>query len=334
MPAFLVMVSMIKLQQVSKSYGIRSATLEIPEGQIIGLIGPSGAGKSTLLRMINGLVTPDSGSVQISGQGLHDSKQNRNLLCQQMGMIFQHFHLLNMLTVKNNIALPLKLREDSPAEQDARVQELAELCQISEHLEKHPEQLSGGQKQRVAIARALATHPKILLADEATSALDPESTQNILNLLVTLNQRLNLTIVLVTHEMQVIKQVCDQVVVLADGEIIEQGPTLNIFLSPQHSITQGLVAQALHTTLPSALKTTAVYRIAYVGSLISQPLLSLMTQRFGVTVNILQASIEPIKQQILGMMLVMLEGDPEALQAGIDFLKQQGCSIKEYQHVA
>ena len=333
---------MIQLTDVSKQFqtptgehhaGIRSATLTIPTGQITGLIGPSGAGKSTLLRMINGLIQPDGGSITISNEPLHHNVKQRNLLCQKMGMIFQHFNLLNTLTVRDNIALPLRLRGDALHQQRERVETLAELCQISEHLEKHPQSLSGGQKQRVAIARALATQPPILLADEATSALDPESTQNILNLLMTLNETLNLTIVLVTHEMQVIKQICDQVVVLSEGAIVETGGTLELFLNPQHRITQGMVAQVLHTLLPATLQIQSLYRIAYVGSLSSKPLLSLMTQQFGVTVNILQASIEPIKQQLLGVMLVSLEGPAAAIEAGTTYLTEQGCRVEALHHV-
>jgi D-methionine transport system ATP-binding protein len=333
---------MIQLSNVSKHFqahtgethtGITSTSLSIPTGQITGLIGPSGAGKSTLLRMINGLVKPDTGSVIIANESLHHSDHQRNLLCQKMGMIFQHFNLLNTLTVRDNIALPLRLRGDTPQQQRERVNTLSELCQISEHLEKMPQTLSGGQKQRVAIARALATQPPILLADEATSALDPESTQNILNLLMTLNEALGLTIVLVTHEMHVIKQICDQVVVLSEGKIIEKGPTLDIFLNPQHRITQGMVAQVLHTLLPSTLHIQSLYRIAYIGSLSSKPLLSLMTQQFGVTVNILQASIEPIKEQILGIMLVSLEGSSFSIEKGIAFLTEQGCQVEALHHV-
>lgn len=311
---------MIQLTNVSKQFltptgkyktVVHPTTLSIPPGQMTGLIGPSGAGKSTLLRLMNGLLKPDTGSVVAS---------------QKMGMIFQNFNLLQTLTVWDNIALPLKCRKDPLALQKSRVQELATLCHLSEYLHQYPKNLSGGQQQRVGIARALATQPAILLADEATSALDPESTQNILHLLMTLNETLDLTIVMVTHEMQVIKQVCDHVVVLSDGAIVETGTTLDLFLNPQHRITQGMVAQVLHTLLPPHLHIHSLYRIAYIGSLSSKPLLSLMTQQFDVTVNILQASIEPIKQHLLGIMLVSLEGS--AIKKGIAFLKEQGCRVE------
>ena len=329
---------MIRLEQVSKRFhtsppspGILPTTLHIQPHKITGLVGKSGAGKSTLLRLINGSIKPDTGTLT-----------RTNPHC---GMIFQDFNLLNTLTAYNNIALPLRIRHLTPYAQHHRIHELAELCHIPHNLLHHyPSQLSGGQKQRVAIARSLATHPPILLADEPTSALDSESTHHILQLLLTLNKTLKLTVVLVTHDWSVVKQTCDWVCVMHEGQIIEQNTPLELFIHPQHPTTRALIAHASHTTLPNTIlqqlqhapsdTPRALYRIAYLGTLINQPLLSLMTQQFGVTVNILQASIEPIQQQTLGLMLVILEGPEEAITRGIAFLNTQGCQTENLSHVA
>ena len=321
---------MLTLHQVSKYFsaphgaqaeGLHDISLHLPKGQISGFIGPSGAGKSTLLRLMNGLIQPDKGRVAL------DSAVAK----QGIGMIFQHFNLLNTLTVYDNIALPLNLKKTNPELIDDRIKQLAGLCHITQHLSKYPGQLSGGQKQRVAIARALAPKPYLLLADEATSALDPESTASVLSLLQELNQELDLSIALVTHEMQVIKKVCDYVFVLDKGHLVEHNTTLQLFLSPQHPTTSRLVANLFHTTLPHDFKADApgaLCRIAYLGDSISKPLLSTLTQRFGVMVNIIQASIEPIKKATLGIMLVYLEGDHPQLQESVQFLQQQGCRVE------
>ncbi len=301
--------------------GLHNIHLRLPLGKISGLIGPSGAGKSTLLRIVNGLIQPDQGQVVFTPR----------TLAQKTAMIFQQFNLLKTLTVEENIALPLRLNQYPPTQKKERVKELAQLCHIDALLLKQPiDKISGGQKQRVAIARALATNPSILLADEATSALDPDSTQHILYLLEELNRTLGLTIIMVTHEMSVIKKVCDWVFVIDRGELIEQGPTLDVFAHPQQKTTQKMVAHTLHLSIPEPIRAhyPILYKISYIGALTTLPLLSRMTQQSGVQVNILQASIEPIKQYILGVMLVALEGTPEAIQQGLSFLEAQGCLIE------
>lgn len=306
----------------SQSDGLFDISFELPKGQITGFIGPSGAGKSTLLRLMNGLIQPDQGSVHF------DNPHDKNAI----GMIFQHFNLLQTLNIYDNIALPLRLKKTPTEVIDARIKELAAVCHIQKHLHKYPAQLSGGQKQRVAIARALAPSPKLLLADEATSALDPESTHSVLSLLEELNQEFQLSIALVTHEMQVIKKVCDYVFVLDKGRVVEQNDTLNLFLSPSHPTTERLVARLFHTLLPPGFKQAPagqLCRIAYKGHSVSQPLLSQITKQFGVMVNIIQASIEPLKNATLGVMLVSLEAEnSDSVEKGMAFLEAQGCAVE------
>jgi D-methionine transport system ATP-binding protein len=228
---------MIRLDKVSKSFpdgthALADISLEIPRGSIFGVIGRSGAGKSTLLRLINGLETPSSGAVQVEDTLLGDLRDTQlRALRQRIGMIFQSFGLLSNRTVAGNVALPLELSGIAKRERDARVAELLARVGIADKADSYPARLSGGQRQRVGIARALATGPDILLCDEATSALDPETTRSVLSLLAELNRELDLTIVLITHEMSVVRAICDRVAVLDQGRLIEAGPVDTIFAS-------------------------------------------------------------------------------------------------------
>ncbi len=232
---------------------LANVTLNVARGEVFGIIGRSGAGKSTLLRLINGLEKPTSGSVRVNGVSVGElGERGLVTLRRRIGMVFQHFNLLSAKTVHENIALPLKIAGTPKATIDKKVDALLELVGLSAKRDAYPASLSGGQKQRVGIARALVTDPDILLCDEATSALDPETTQAILALLRDINQRLNLTIVLITHEMQVIREVCDTVAVIERGEVVETGPVWRVFGAPQHDATRALLRTLVHD-LPADL---------------------------------------------------------------------------------
>lgn len=237
----------IRIDKVNKFYqgraqaihALKDISLEVPTGKILGIIGKSGAGKSSLLRIINGLESISDGHVYIDYNNV--AALNQAQLRQGIGMIFQHFNLLSSKTVQDNVALPLKVAKVSQVDINKRVAQVLEMVGLSDKTLMYPSQLSGGQKQRVGIARALVNEPKILLCDEATSALDPESTQLILQLLKQINKKLGITIVLITHEMQVIRDICDQVIVINQGQIVETGPVWKVFASPMHTMTQELL---------------------------------------------------------------------------------------------
>ena len=234
---------MIKIENIYKSFDhknvLTNISLEIPKGSIYGIIGYSGAGKSTLIRIINALERPDSGKVFINNTELYspDKKKIQNEK-KKIGMIFQHFYLLNSKTVFDNVAIALKINKTDKKETEKRVMEILQFVGLENYKNSYPEQLSGGQKQRIGIARALVNNPKILLCDEATSALDPETTKQILELLQKINRELGVTIVLITHQMEVIKNICDRVAVLENGSIIEENDVFNIFAFPKKTTTQ------------------------------------------------------------------------------------------------
>lgn len=243
---------MIRLDGVTRRYrsaagervALDGVDLEIGKGQVFGVVGRSGAGKSTLIRTINLLERPDAGRVFVGDQEITALRSaDLRAARRRIGMIFQHFNLLNAKTIEQNVAFPLLLEGRSAAEVTRRTAELLERLGLAEHAKKHPAQLSGGQKQRVGIARALACGPDVLLCDEATSALDPETTDDILSLLDGLNRELGLTIVLITHQMEVVRRVCDRVAVLKDGRLVEEGATADVFLHPKSPVTQGMLAE-------------------------------------------------------------------------------------------
>src|ERR1700728_2057692 len=263
---------LIAFDDVSKIYpsrdraaevvALRDVNLEVPAGAIVGVIGKSGAGKSTLIRLVNGLERPTDGRVVVDGidvtaldeRGLRQARRS-------IGMIFQHFNLLSSRTAFENIALPLEIAGFDTAAIGKRVEPLLEMVGLSDKRDRYPAELSGGQKQRVGIARALATKPKVLLSDEATSALDPETTDQILALLKTINRELGLTIVLITHHMDVIKQVCDRVAVLDAGRVVEHGKVIDVFLQPRHEVTRALIGDVIAQELPPALKARVAERL-------------------------------------------------------------------------
>lgn len=301
---------MIEFHDVHKTYrvagreipALQPTRLNIQAGQIFGLIGHSGAGKSTLLRLINRLEEPSGGRILVEGEDVTalDAEGLRRFR-QRVGMIFQHFNLLSSKTVADNIAMPLRLAGGfSRAEVDARVSELLARVGLSDHARKYPAQLSGGQKQRVGIARALACRPSILLCDEATSALDPQTTASVLQLLAEINRELKLTIVLITHEMDVIRRVCDQVAVMDGGAIVEQGDVADVFLHPQHPTTRRFVFEAERVDEDERHDDFAhvpglILRLTFRGEATYAPLLGTVARQTGVDYSILSGRIDRIR---------------------------------------
>ncbi|HFD4386679.1 TPA: methionine ABC transporter ATP-binding protein, partial [Pseudomonas aeruginosa] len=298
----------------------------IQAGQIFGLIGHSGAGKSTLLRLINRLEEPSGGRILVEGEDVTalDAEGLRRFR-QRVGMIFQHFNLLSSKTVADNIAMPLRLAGGfSRAEVDARVSELLARVGLSDHARKYPAQLSGGQKQRVGIARALACRPSILLCDEATSALDPQTTASVLQLLAEINRELKLTIVLITHEMDVIRRVCDQVAVMDGGAIVEQGDVADVFLHPQHPTTRRFVFEAERVDEDERHDDFAhvpglILRLTFRGEATYAPLLGTVARQTGVDYSILSGRIDRIKDTPYGQLtLALVGGDLEAAMSQLN----------------
>ena len=314
---------MIRLEGVTRRYssagGTRTALdavdLTIGRGEIFGVVGRSGAGKSTLIRTINRLEMPDEGRVIVDGQDITAMNPTElRAARRRIGMIFQHFNLLNSRTIAENVAFPLKLEGRPEAEVRARVAELLDQLGLAEHARKHPAQLSGGQKQRVGIARALACGPSVLLCDEATSALDPETTEDILTLLDGLNRDLGLTIVLITHQMEVVRRVCDRVAVLKDGRLVEQGATADVFLHPQHPVTRAMLAEGEEAFDASVVPVGArLARLTFRGPSTYEPELSRVARSAGVDYSILSGRISRIRGEPYGQMVVAFTGgDAEA----------------------
>ena len=323
------MPPLIQLQQVHKSYAtggrqvaaLHPLDLEIQAGEVFGIIGHSGAGKSTLIRLINRLEEPSGGRLLVDGQDATAlDRDGLRALRRRIGMIFQHFNLLSSRTVAGNVAFPLELAGTPRAEVEARVAALLQRVGLAEHAGKYPAQLSGGQKQRVGIARALATEPKILLCDEATSALDPQTTASVLELLARINRELGLTIVLITHEMDVIRRICDRVAVLDAGRLVELGPVTGVFLHPQHPTTRRFVSEAEHVDeggLHADFRAVEgrIVRLTFLGAGTYAPLLGRVARQAGVDYNILSGRIDRIRETPYGQLVVALVGgDAEAAQ--------------------
>ncbi|MGC3965342.1 MAG: ATP-binding cassette domain-containing protein [Rhodocyclaceae bacterium] len=334
---------MIELENISVRYhgrgnavhAVRDVSLTVPRGSIFGIVGTSGAGKSSLLRTINLLERPQSGQVRINGRdisGLRGGALRRER--QRIGMVFQHFNLMHTATVYENAAFALRAA-GVPAEEEARrVPEVLELVGLTDKANAYPAQLSGGQKQRVGIARAIANHPSVLLCDEPTSALDLETADSILELLREVNQRLGITIVLISHEMSVIKRICTQVAVMDAGQIVEHGNVYDIFARPQHPFTRQLVDRTQHIELPAHLLNTlrgTLIKVLFLGERAESALLSEVTRRFGVAVNILHGKIEYIDDRALGLLVTLLEhskiDDGARVAAAIDFLRERTARV-------
>lgn len=337
-------VKMIELQAINVSFqqkektiqAVKQVDLSIAKGDVYGIVGYSGAGKSTLVRVMNLLQKPTSGKVIINGTELgklfpKELRKER----KSIGMIFQHFHLMESRTIFDNVDFSLKYTKKSKQARRQKVNELLTLVGLEEKATAHPKQLSGGQKQRVAIARALASDPQVLLCDEATSALDPKTTHQILALLKKLNQQLGLTIVLITHEMQVVKEICNKVAVMENGEVIEQGSSVQIFSAPKEVLTQEFIRTATH--VDQALETIRSHRafadqltnkwlveLSYVGTQTNEPLIAQLYSKYQVSANILYGNVELLQETPLGRLIVTLSGEIHQREKALAYLIESG----------
>lgn len=339
---------MIELQSLNKIYpgksgdhihALKNINLRVAPGEIVGVIGKSGAGKSTLIRCVNLLERPTSGSVRVNDVEL--TTLNPAQLRQarhQIGMIFQHFNLLSTRTVFENVAFPLQLLKKSKNEIDRTVSLLLEKVGLNERRNAYSSQLSGGQKQRVAIARALATKPQVLLCDEMTSALDPETTDDILQLIRTINQDLGLSILCITHEMSVIKSIADRVAVISHGEIVECASVVNLFKNPQTGITKRLIQSVLKSELPYELQSQlhfemmsedqAIIRLTFLGHATLEPVINEFMRKTKVKVNILQANIEQLRNEMMGRMIIAMQLEKAELNTVKKFLEDKGVIVE------
>ena len=345
---------MIELSSVSKTFlgktqqehveALRDVSLSVKQGEIFGIIGYSGAGKSTLVRVINLLERPDLGRVMMGGQDL--TAMNPRELRQarrKIGMIFQHFSLLPSRTVSGNIAFPLKYTGLSKEDIQAKVTTLLNLVELSDKASAYPSQLSGGQKQRVAIARALAADPRVLLCDEATSALDPQTTLSILRLLKKVNEQLGITIVIITHEMAVIKEICDRVAVMEGGRVVELGTVFEVFASPREEITRRFIETTgtMHRVQEMIDGDSPILRLApgellvrlqYAQRSPSAPMVSLVSRRFDIDLNILFGNVEIIGGSPLGALVVVASGEANKVQEALAYMMEQNVKVEVLKH--
>ena len=333
-------MSMIRLAAIKKSYesaagevtALKGVDLEIERGEIYGIIGLSGAGKSTLIRCINMLERPTEGKVIIDGKDLTAlSEAELREERKGIGMIFQHFNLLSSATVYDNVAFPLRLSGTDEAQIRTKVEPLLSLVGLADKAQQYPAQLSGGQKQRVGIARALASDPKVLLSDEATSALDPQTTKSILHLIADINKKLGLTVVIITHEMQVIKDICDKVAVIEGGVIAEKGSVLDIFTKPKERITREFVSTLLSNDLPINYRKKELLpepveggelllRLTFLGERADDPVIADVIRRFSIEVSILYGTLDQIKSVPYGRMIVGIKGEQAEIDHALSYL--------------
>ncbi|OTQ72232.1 methionine ABC transporter ATP-binding protein [Gilliamella apis] len=343
---------MIKFENVSKQYerngittqALQNINLTIQKGDIYGIIGYSGAGKSTLVRLINFLEKPTQGNVIIQNQSLNQlSNPQLRQVRRKIGMIFQHFNLLESKTVYENIAIPLVLIKKDKQTIKQKVYELLEFVGLSDKAHSYPKELSGGQKQRIGIARALANDPDILLCDEATSALDPQTTQSILELIKKINDQYKITVVLITHEMHVIEQVCHKVAVMEKGKIIEHGNVLDVFGHPKHKTTQNFVSSVINDQIPAGVvenlleiegdkNNIKLFKLEFLGRSASEPVMNSLILQQKVIVNILFAHMSEIEKTVLGSMFVQLKGSDSNIEQSVQFLREHGVNVTEIQH--
>lgn len=345
---------MIELSSVSKTFigkthqehveALRDVSLSIRQSEIFGIIGYSGAGKSTLVRVINLLERPDLGQVTVNGQELTTLNQKElRRVRRKIGMIFQHFSLLPSRTVSDNIAFPLKYTGLSREEIQNKVTRLLNLVELSDKASAYPSQLSGGQKQRVSIARALAADPQVLLCDEATSALDPQTTLSILRLLKKVNEQLGITIVIITHEMEVIKEVCDRVAVMEAGRVVELGSVFEVFASPKEDITRRFIettgtmhrVQEMIEGDSPILKLSPgelLIRLQYAERSPNAPMVSQVSRRFDIDLNILFGNVEIIGGSPLGALVVIASGEANKVQEALVFMREQNVKVEVLKH--
>lgn len=337
---------MILLKNISKIFyhknrtitALSEVSLQIPKGKIFGIIGSSGAGKSTLIRCVNLLEKPTSGTIMIDGKNLAKLSHSELIkVRRQTGMIFQHFNLLSSRTVAQNVAFPLELNNISKESIKTRVAELLALVGLSDKENEYPRSLSGGQKQRVAIARTLANNPKILLCDEATSSLDPGTTHAILSLLKDINQRLGITILLITHEMDVVKQICDEVAVISQGKLIEIDEVSSIFSHPKTPLAQEFIASTIHLEIPDDYKNrlkealnegNPLLQLEFTGQSVDSPIVSEIAKRFQIDTNVISAQMDYVGGIKFGFMLTELVGEKESRDKAISLFKEKNIKVK------
>ncbi len=351
---------MIDLQNISQEYktpdgkstffACKDVNIHVKPGEIFGIIGRSGAGKSTLVRCINLLNRPTQGTVIVDGKDLTAMREvDLRMMRRKIGMIFQHFNLLSSRTVFDNVALPLELAGMPKAEIRKKVEPLLELVGLTEHVNKYPAQLSGGQKQRVGIARALSSDPKILLSDEATSALDPETTQATLALLKKINKELGVTIVMITHEMEVVKQICQRVAVMDKGEIVEEGSVIEVFRDPHHEVTQAMLGTAMKArTVPESMRESVrkliqepdskghyghLIRLTFVGSSATEPVLSAACHKYDMDFNILLGQVDEVQGESYGTLTIVVKGDKENMTQALRYISSSGVKVEELNDV-
>ena len=324
---------MIRLEHISKRFAgpsgavdaLKDVSIHVEKGDIYGIIGFSGAGKSTLIRMVNRLETPDSGTVTVDGRDLTAlSKSDLRQVRRNIGMVFQQFNLLESKTVFQNVAIPLILEGIPKGQIASRVQKVLHIVELDDKRDTYVNQLSGGQKQRVGIARALATDPTILLCDEATSALDPKTTESILHLLKRINREMGVTILLITHQMQVIQMICNKVAVMENGQVVEQGTVLDVFSQPSTPVTQEFVRTVINDQIPESIvdllqteiRHYVVDRLKFIGASVKKPVISEVCQIDGVEVIFLGATVQELEESVMCIFILQLFGsDDKLLQA-------------------
>lgn len=329
---------MILIEKVNKIYSngfhaVKNVDLEIKKGDIFGIIGLSGAGKSSLIRLINRLEEPTSGKVIIDGVDIISLSKTELLeKRKKIGMIFQHFNLLSSRTVGENVAFALEIAKWDKNKIQERVKDLLELVELSDKINYYPNQLSGGQKQRVAIARALANNPDILLSDEATSALDPKTTKSILELIKSIQKKLGLTVVMITHQMEVIKEICNKVAVMSGGQIVEKGGVHHIFSDPQSDITKELISY-LPSTDEKGIevmkhKGQHIVKLKFLGVIAEEPIISQATRKFDIDLNIISGSIDNLSTIQVGHLYVELVGNFEKQKQAIKWFEESGVIVE------
>ena len=321
---------MIKVEHANKTFSgkygkvhaLQDVSIHVEKGDIYGIIGFSGAGKSTLIRLVNGLETLDSGTVTVHGEELGSLKKPQlRKLRRKIGMVFQQFNLLESKTVYHNIALPLILEKVPKAEIDKKVKEVLQFVELEDKKDVYVSQLSGGQKQRVGIARALTTTPDILLCDEATSALDPQTTEAILKLLKKINREMGVTILLITHQMQVVQMICNKVAVMENGQVVESGSVLDVFGKPQAPVTRRLVQTVVNDQIPESILSLVkeqkehfrVERLKFIGSSVKRPVISDICHVDGIVVNILGATVQELQENVMCVFILQLIGTEEKI---------------------
>jgi len=332
---------MIVIQNLSKDYisgkdrlsAVKNVSFSIKKGEIFGIIGLSGAGKSTLIRCINRLEEPTSGKIFIEGNDITSlDKESLRLARKDIGMIFQHFNLLSQKNVYDNIAFPLQLEGQSKMQIDKRVNDLLEYVELTDKKNSYPSQLSGGQKQRVAIARAIANTPKVLLSDEGTSALDPKTTKSILSLLNKIRNELGITIVMITHQMEVVKEVCDRVAIMENGEVVETNTVENLFREPKTKTANSFI-NSMQTSVeeeiinPNDFNGTLI-RLSFLSDSAKKPIVSKVIRNFNIDVNILSGNINKLQESNVGHLILELIGEDDEINRALSFLENENVHVE------